>query len=219
MKFELAGFSKVFLICLFLVFTGCSSQKINQIDRSESSSSSEDRMVMKNAEVTIEVKNPNEVYAALSEILENQKGYLVTSRLTSEDRYYALVKVPSAALETSLSLISNLGKETNKKIFANDITDEFKDQTAELENLISLRERLKALLDKAITVKEVLEVENQLNRVQTNIDQITGRLNYLTSRVSYSTIEVTAQKQKIYGPIGYLGVGMWWLVEKLFVIQ
>jgi hypothetical protein len=176
-------------------------------------------MVIKNAEITIEVKTPNQVDAELSKILESQNGYLVSSRLSGEDKYYATVKVPSSSLEKTLSLISSLGKETNKRVSATDVTEEFKDQEAELKNLISLRERLKALLVKAVTVKEVLEVEEQLNRVQTNIDQIEGRLKSLTNGVNYSTIDITVKRETIYGPIGYLGVGLWWLLEKLFVIQ
>lgn len=219
MNFKLVGLNKLFLVLLCLALSGCSSSNTRNFDSANYASHANGRMVIKNAAITVEVKALNNVDAELSNILQRQNGYLESSRLSDEDKYYATVKVPSSSLEKTLSLISSLGKETSKHVGTTDVTDEFTDQAAELKNLIALRERLKALLEKAATVKEVLVVEEELNRVQTKIDQIEGRLKSLSSGAKYSTIEITLERKTIYGPIGYLAVGSWWLLEKLFVIQ
>jgi len=37
--------------------------------------------------------------------------------------------------------------------------------------------------------------------------------------VNMSPIGVTLNEKTIYGPLGYIGNGIWWVVKKLFVIR
>lgn len=221
MGFKFREFCQSILIFMVVLLAGCSSSPGLYSDSvsAEYSGYAENRMIIKNASITIEVKDTDGIGSLLAKLLEEQEGFLVSSRLDDDGEFYATIKVPSSSLDKTLSLISGFGKEISKTVSARDITDEYRDQEAELNNLKSLRERLRTLLDKAVTVRDVLEVEDQLNRVQTKIDQIEGRLKSLKNQVMYSSVDITAREKTIYGPIGYLGKGVWWVIEKLFVIQ
>jgi hypothetical protein len=64
---------------------------------------------------------------------------------------------------------------------------------------------------------DILKIERELNRTQSEIDRLEGRMKYLNSQVNYASIELSAEKQTTYGPLGYFFMGIWWGVEKLFI--
>ena len=86
-------------------------------------------------------------------------------------------------------------------------------------NKIVLRDRLKQLLDKASAVKDVLAIETELNRVQADIDSMEGRIRALKGQVDYATVSLSLEREPILGPLGYVCKGLWWGIEKLFVIR
>lgn len=69
-----------------------------------------------------------------------------------------------------------------------------------------------------------LAIETELNRVQGDIDSMEVRIKSLKGRIDYATLNLRlAQKEptrkKILGPLGDLFQGLFWTVEKLFVIR
>ncbi len=99
------------------------------------------------------------------------------------------------------------------------MTEEIVDIDARLKNLFSLRDRFRALLEKGIEISEILEIEKELSRIQTEIDAIEGRRKLLKHQAALSSIDITIQQEVIYGPLGYGGKALYWLFEKLFIIQ
>jgi uncharacterized membrane protein YedE/YeeE len=112
-----------------------------------------------------------------------------------------------------------LGTKLSQSISQDDVTDQFVDTQARLKNLLLFRDKMKTLLNRASKIEEILRIEEQLSRVQTQIDAIEGRLKYLKNTVDMSPIYVSFEEETIYGPLGYLGNGLWWVVKKLFVIK
>src|SRR5690606_16016714 len=96
-----------------------------------------------------------------------------------------------------------------------DVTDEMIDVEARLKNLYVLRDRFRALLDKAVKVSEILEIERELSRIQSDIDSVEGRISKIKGQVKYSEVHLLIEQKTVYGPIGYIGYGLYWLVTKL----
>ena len=46
-----------------------------------------------------------------------------------------------------------------------------------------------------------------------------GRLKKLRSQVQYASVNLFLERETVLGPLGYLGKGILWVLEKLFVIQ
>lgn len=46
-----------------------------------------------------------------------------------------------------------------------------------------------------------------------------GLIKALKGRVDYATVTLSLNRKAILGPLGYLFKGLWWGVEKLFVIR
>ena len=102
------------------------------------------------------------------------------------------------------------------------MTGQLIDLDAKIDNLRELRTRLRKLLDRAQKVDEILSIERELNRVQSQLDSLEAREKYLSHDVAMSRLSLTleqAESGPILGPLGLLGAGAWWLIEKLFVIR
>ena len=98
------------------------------------------------------------------------------------------------------------------------MTEKYIDVEARLKNNYALRDRLKQLLEKAINVKDILEIEKELNRVQSDIDSMEGTIKLLKGQVDFATLDLSLKKNRILGPLGYVFMGLWWGVKKLFVL-
>ena len=108
---------------------------------------------------------------------------------------------------------------TYRRVAGEDVTERYIDIDARLKNKIELRDRLRQLLQKATDVKDVLAIETELNRVQSDIDAMDGKLTLLKNEVAYATIELDLRRERILGPLGYILKGLWWGIEKLFILR
>jgi hypothetical protein len=129
------------------------------------------------------------------------------------------LRIPAKAFKTTLSDLETLGSVTYRSIEGEDVTEQYIDVEARLKNKVVLRDRLKQLLEKATEVKDILAIETELNRVQADIDSMEGRIKSLKGQVEYATVRLSLERKQILGPLGYLFKGLWWGVEKLFVIR
>jgi hypothetical protein len=108
-----------------------------------------------------------------------------------------ILRIPSAQFEATINKLKAIGEITSQDLRVVDVTDSVRDINVKLKNLIALRTRLEALMQKSETVKETLEIERELNRVQTEIEHITSRQKTLTKQVRYAQLTVNlSQRQK-----------------------
>lgn len=69
-----------------------------------------------------------------------------------------------------------------------DVTEDFWDTEAQLKSKRHLEERLLHIVDGSGSVKDMLEVENELTRVRTDIERLEGHSRMLANRVAFATI-------------------------------
>jgi len=129
------------------------------------------------------------------------------------------LRIPARIFKAALSDLESLGTLTYRNIEGVDVTEQYVDLEARLKNKAALRDRLKQLLEKATEVKDILAIETELNRVQADIDSMEGCIKSLKGQVEYATVTLSLNRKPIPGPLGYLFKGLWWGVEKLFVIR
>ncbi len=178
------------------------------------------RLVTTSASITVEVDKITEAHKKLLGMVEEMKGYIENDNLAEErGRYYARVKVPSAQLESALNQIGSLGEKVSQSVHKQDVTNSVSNQEEQLKNLKLFRDKMKTLLDRTSNIEEILKIERELNRVQTQIDMIERSLKQLAGQIEVSPIQVELEEKTIYGPLGYVGHGIWWAVKKLFVIR
>jgi hypothetical protein len=215
---------------LAATLTGCATKKMRYAGDSlncmaletEPSSMTEvrpDRMLIWEASMSIQVWNVSNAVNHAVSLTERQGGFVEKKTDRGEESASLTIRVPAKSFKTALSSLETLGTVTYRNIEGEDVTEEFIDVEARLKNKIVLRDRLKQLLEKATDVKDVLAIETELNRVQADIDSMEGRVKSLKGQVEYATVTLSLERKPILGPLGYLFKGLWWGVEKLFVIR
>jgi len=178
-----------------------------------------DRMLIWKASLNIQVWSVSNAVNESITFVERKGGFVEKKSDGGEASASLTVRVPAKSFRETLSGIESVGTVTYRNIEGEDVTEDFIDVEARLKNKLVLRDRLKQLLEKATEVKDILSIETELNRVQADIDSMQGRIKSLKGQIEYATVTLHFERKAILGPLGYFFKGLWWGVEKLFVIR
>lgn len=176
--------------------------------------------------MNMEVSDIEKAINEITTMTTNTGGFIENNERGSsydkwdKDSYASLtIRVPASKIESHINFLEEIGDITHKDVSTQDVTDNYIDTQMWLDNKIKLRDRMKELLDKATDVEDILAIEKELTRVQSEIDSMQGRLDTLDKDIDYTKVRITLKRTRILGPLGYFFKGLWWGVEKLFVIQ
>lgn len=153
-----------------------------------------ERMIIKNADLSLQVANVREAEAAVRTQVAALGGYIVRVEMNGTDEQmtaYMTFRVPAERFDDALTGVQGLAEKVlSRTIGGDDVTEEFVDLDARLRNLEATRDRLRALLDRANRVEDALQVDEALSRVQGEIESIRGRMQYLQQSAALSTVNV-----------------------------
>lgn len=161
------------------------------------------RMIVKSAQMTLLVANPETAIDGVTQIVGDVNGYIISSRVWYQmwldvNYKYATITfgVPVDQFETALRRLRGLAVQvTDETASGEDVSDQYVDLESQLRNLEATRERIKGFLDQTTTVDEALRINQELANIEAQIEQIKGQMNYLADRSAYSTITVTLNPQ------------------------
>ncbi|NJD76568.1 MAG: DUF4349 domain-containing protein [Candidatus Methanoperedens sp.] len=204
-------------VSLLVITAGClSSQKaevVKNFDRSDLSLNEEspnreggandyktagsDRKIISMANIQIEVQSVQAAFNQITNITIASGGFISSSSIYDaggRNNGRVIIRVPQKNFYPAVEQIESAGTVKSRQISGQDVTEEFIDLEARLGNLKKQETRLQEILKMAATVKDVLEIEHELERVRGEIERLTGRLNYLNQSVEMSTISVNAME-------------------------
>lgn len=158
------------------------------------------KKIIKNGTLSIQSKNINESKIEIDKILKTLNAYYESEDLQNNDQTISFdlnIRVPSENFDQLLSLIEN-GKDEvkSKSIRVNDVTEEYVDIEGRLVTKREYLNRYKELLAKAATVKDVLEIEENIRVLQEEIESKEGRLKFLNDQVAFSTLNLNVFENK-----------------------
>lgn len=153
------------------------------------------RMIIKTAELFCEVENFEAAAGRMRALAEESGGYLVSAQTSVRDDNrksgMLTLRVPADKFETTLAALKKLVKKVEtENLSGNDVTEEFYDLTARLENKRRAEQRFLEILKTANKTSEILEVEQALVNVREEIERLEGRKRFLSDQVALSTITV-----------------------------
>lgn len=152
------------------------------------------RLVIKTADMSIEVENVRAAEAEIRTRAATLGGYIVQSQSNGTDESLSMnlsFRVPVARFDEALSSLQGIAKKVySSTVRGDDVTAEFVDLESRQKTLTATRDRLLQLLAQAKTVEETLQVNQTLNDYQAQIDQVEGRIKYLSQSAAMSTINV-----------------------------
>jgi hypothetical protein len=148
----------------------------------------ESRKLIYKGNFEIVVGDVNDSLRRTQQLATEMGGYL-----QSLGRDCIEIHVAAQNFQKSVAAIEKLGTVVNREISAKNVTDEYFDMQIRLKSAKAMQDRLIALLAKAVTVKEALEVERELNRTRADIERLEGQLADLDKQVAYSTLSIHFQ--------------------------
>jgi len=164
--------------------------------------------IIKTGYITIEVKDVTASVDALKNMVAAKGGYLSSSsisegynkRLTGT----VVLRVPQAEFDTTLAGVKAIGTVKSVSTQGEDVTEEYVDLEAQKTSYQNQLTQYNAIMKRAINISDVIEIQQQIDRVQTKLNQLEGRMRYLNSRLDLSTITVTLQEpEPVGGDTGY----------------
>ncbi|WP_159038384.1 DUF4349 domain-containing protein [Brumimicrobium mesophilum] len=209
--------TRIFLkLLIVLIFAGCAENENNSFDelaipsyetaQQEKSSMDEsddittNRKLIKKGNVEYKTDDISKTRKLIFESVKKHKGYISyedehksTGRLSNTFE----IRVPAENFDQLLQdATEDVSNFDSKNIEVKDVTEEFLDIEARLKTKKELENRYLEILKKAVDVKEILQVEEQIGNLRSEIESIEGRLRYLKSRISLSTLKITIYETK-----------------------
>jgi Domain of unknown function (DUF4349) len=176
---------------------------LTDAEKAESSAATNERKIIRNADLTIEVPSTTETQHNVTAIAESHGGFVVTSEAKQRDNVdpakrildiKLVVRVPSnqfgVVLDQIKKLAANLPQES---VTGQDVSEEFIDLEARIKTQKALELQFLDIMKQAHKVADALEVQRQIADVRTEIEKLEGRKRFLENRSSLSTITVNIQ--------------------------
>lgn len=169
--------------------------KVSQTSQRLANKSEEiQKKVVKTANLSYKVGNSNEEYDRLKRLLPKHDAYVSSENENKGyDRinYSMTIKVVPLQFDSLVDAITSGQTLDSKWINSDDVTARYYDLQSRIENKQKLEERYQEILKKAESVKDMLEVERNLNMVRGEIEALQGQFKLLNHQVNFSTIDLT----------------------------
>lgn len=153
-----------------------------------------DTKIRKNGYVNLLVSNIDKSISSLKDIVKQKDGTILNSHDSGEgnDRYVDVqIKVDSTNFEDVMDMVLKLdGDLDSSSVDTQDITQEYMDTQARLNNLKNVEGQLTEILKSASSVTDTLAVYRELTDIRGQIDVLEGQIKYMDSQTDYSYITV-----------------------------
>lgn len=106
------------------------------------------------------------------------------------------IRVPQDAFYETITFLEQTTDIRRKTVGESDVTKEYYEKDNKVKNLEIQEQHLRDLFEKATTVDEMLQIENELRRIRTEIDALNISLADINDRASMSTIVLEVEEVK-----------------------
>ena len=153
------------------------------------------RKLIKTGNINFETEDIKASRILIDGLLIKYGAYINNENENSYERrleQYLVVKIPKDSFDDFMNeLVSGVKHINSKHIDIQDVTEEFIDITARLKVKKDAEQTYLRLLDTAKNMRDVLDIQNQIQDLRSEIEAIEGRLRYLEYSVNYSTLNIS----------------------------
>ncbi len=158
--------------------------------------------IIRNAYLEFEVRQMDSSLVRIRRLIQEQEAFIQSENQyqSGERLYYSLtLRVPAAHFDTFLDKLlqgGDIRRLNEKNISSRDVTEQFIDIEARLSVQRQALERYRKLLEKAETVADIINVEENIRRLQAEIESQEQRLLYLSRQVEMSEIRINLYESR-----------------------
>ncbi len=158
-----------------------------------------DRMLIRNAKITIETENPKQVGEKLIAAVIAAKGYVSNRNETTDSlggqSVSMQLRIPAIDFDRTITSFDKYGRMVENHMTSEDVTEDFVGTQSTLRNAKRTEARLLEHLSRTGKLSDTLLIEKQLSRVRGEVEQLEGHVRFVSHRVDFSTIDLTLQEK------------------------
>lgn len=163
------------------------------------------KKLIRNVDLEVETQEFDALLADITQEIERLGGYVEncnTSRYSVNDTWSGSItaRIPSDKLDSFLSDVSESSNVIYRNESVQDVTLQYVDLDTHKKALMTERDRLMELMEKAETVEDLITIESRLSEVRYQIESMEAQLRTIDNQVSYSTVYITIQEVELLTP-------------------
>ncbi len=160
--------------------------------------------------INTQTENYSKDYNAILSKLSEMKGYVQNLSVSGTEpeewqdtgrTAQMTLRVPSNKFDEFMSFLGGLGETINTSVNGDDISLQYFDTETRLKTLRTREGRLQALLEKAATMEDIIELEQALADVSYEIQSLEMNLRDYDSLIDYSTVTITLQEVQVISEV------------------
>ena len=157
-------------------------------------------MIVRTAGLTLVTKEFEKTHNELERILKLHGGYVgqlsVSAPANSGRTLTATLRIPAEQLDAALAELKKLGRIENESQSGEDVTQRYVDLQARLANARNTEQQLIDILrNRTGKLSDVLEVEQELDRVRGEIEEMEAERKNLAHQVDFATLNMTLTEE------------------------
>lgn len=152
-------------------------------------------MIARSVNLTIQVKDFAASRAALDAVLARHHGYAAQLTVNTPENdarsFQASLRIPAPELAAAIAEIRTLGRVEVETQSGEEVTQQHADLVARLQNSRETEQRLRDLLaQRTGKIEEVLQVEEEIDRVRGEIENMEAEQKTLEHRVDFASVDL-----------------------------
>lgn len=160
--------------------------------------------IKKTAYLNITVEDYKKARTEIEKIVKSGNAYIGGEN--EQNSTYSIsnnmvIRVLNKDFDTMINKLLTVASNVNSKnVSAEDVTAQFVDIQSRLKSKKEIEKRYLDILQKAVKVSDILEIEQKLGQIREEIEAKEGELKYLSDQVNYSTINLNFHQEFEYTP-------------------
>ena len=152
----------------------------------------QNRIIVRTVHLALEVDDVADSIEEISQSVQRDGGWVVSTDRSSKHYGYIAVRVPAAKLDEALKWMRGVGLDVlSEASTSTDVTDEYYDLRSRVTSLQATEEALIKLLDRAEKVEDALAVQRELAILQVEVEAHLGRIKLLEETAAFSLVNIS----------------------------
>lgn len=166
----------------------------------------QNKKIIRSGNIAVESKAIGKSKQAMDVLLKRYGGYYEQESLSSAGSYsnYSLIaRIPAAHLDQFLKDIEKGGdKLTERSLRSEDVSLQYFDSESRLKSKRAYLERYQQMVAQAKSVKDLLEIQEQIRQLQEEIDSQESVMRSLKDQIAYSSLSIQLFEYQANLPMG-----------------